>query len=496
MFTNFIRDGIFFAATKYLVVFVGLLRTIITAGVLTKSELGSLAAILLFFEYMTLFSPLGAIYALNKRAVNIQATVKDVSLKDKVMEDVYRSATFVIIIGLLLSITTLYVVSLAFGNLNVEVNNLIYAIVIVSILSVYRAYSVIHNRIWNNYTKIMMMELSYAFIYLLGIVIFLKNGDDGFLELYFNILITASVAAILCGGFIPKFKLNLKAKLFSYSFFRIGIALMIYNFLETFFWGVDRIFITLYLSSAQLADFHIAHTWSKGVLMAYMALTFLFTSEVMRQLTLTKDLNLNKKNETRLFHLTNASEIILAVVIIFAAIFIPIGISLSMSKYSNIDNILILVLLGLMLKGLCFFPSSYMIANNLQKRLTVLSISFSILASSIYYFSQSYIISPIEYLSISITMFLLYLIFLNIAKDRKIILTSSSIFRYKNISFIVLVMIATIYINPAGAMFSNIVFMTVLILLSYNKILLITLLNVIKFLFYRDSKFLKKIFFP
>ena len=66
MISSFIRDGFLFTLTKYVVVLLGLFRTIIVAGLLTKSELGALALVLLVFEYLALLSPLGAVFSFNK----------------------------------------------------------------------------------------------------------------------------------------------------------------------------------------------------------------------------------------------------------------------------------------------------------------------------------------------------------------------------------------------------------------------------------------------
>ena len=404
MRSKFIKDAFLFTITKYVVVALGLLRTIIVAALLTKSELGALAVVLLFFEYLSLFSPLGSIYSFNKNATNFQAQKNNISIQDKKIEDLYRSTTLTIILGLIISILLLFYVSNNFNLLSSNIENNLFSVIFIAILSVYRAYAVIHNRIWGKFKKIIVMELAYAICYLAGIALFFEVGEN-FISSYLNILIFSTIASIMTSRFIPKFKIKFERSLLSYDFFKLGIVLMIYNFLETFFWGLDRIFIAFYLLPNQLADFHIAHTWSRGILMVYMALTFLFTSELMKQLTLTDDLHRNSNIISKISQLTRSSEIILAVILIISVALLPFAITITMSKYSNIDNVLVLVLLGLMLKGMCFFPSSYMIANHLQKRLTIMSIAFASLASLIYFSLNKYISSSTEYLSISISIF-------------------------------------------------------------------------------------------
>jgi O-antigen/teichoic acid export membrane protein len=273
MQSTFVKHGALFGITKYFVVFIGLLRTMITAAILTKAQLGFLAAILLLFEYLTLLSPLGGIYAFNKSIVNLQATNKEISIDNDSVDSIYRLTAFVLILGLLISLTSIYLLSFYFSILPDNIENYILPIGIITILSVYRSYAVVHNRVWGKYNLIISMELVYATIYLSGIFLFLESTEY-FLSSYFNVLIVSILMSIATSKFIPKLKLNFKTKIYSSNFFKLGIMLMAYNFLETFFWGVDRIFITLYLLPEQLADFHIAHTWSRGVMMAYMAITF------------------------------------------------------------------------------------------------------------------------------------------------------------------------------------------------------------------------------
>jgi O-antigen/teichoic acid export membrane protein len=491
MSAKFIRDGFLFSLTKYSVVFIGLLRTMITAAILTKAQLGSLAAILLVFEYITLISPLGSIYAFNKSIVNLQASKNDISMQNNAIENIYHSTAYIAILGLLFSFSVLYLMSIYTDFMSEKFSNNIVPIFCVTTLSVYRSYAVVHNRVWGKFRKIISMELMYALTYLACISIFLK-GDENFLSNYLNILIFSIILSISVSSFIPKLSFEFNLKLFSSDFFKLGIILMAYNFLETFFWGVDRIFIALYLLPEQLADFHIAHTWARGIMMAYMALTFLFTSELMRQVTLTDNKIKNQNIVSKIKQLTKSSEVLLVAILAFALLILPPLIQFTMNKYSNINDILVLVLLGLMLKGLCFFPGSYMIANHLQKRLTFLSIGFSGLASLVYYIFHKYVSSPIEYLSISITIFLIYLVILNFVKDKRVSISNlSELIKYKKL----LTLSAVSLISVNTGLFSNyfetrfIIIMVVIIL--YNVKLFELIANLFKFVKYRDSRYIK-----
>ena len=344
-----------------------------------------------------------------------------------------------------------------------------------------------------SYTFAYLRLPSYAFVYLIGIFFVFKGGEN-FINSYLNIIIAALVSSILCSRFIPKFKVNFKVSPFPSSFFKVGLILMAFNFLETFFWGLDRIFIAFYLLPSQLADFHIAHTWSRGFLMAYMALAFLFTSELMKQVTLTEDTNKNSMIRSKIQQLSRSSETILVFLLMFGLIIIPFAINITMNKYTNIQDVLILVLLGLILKGMCFFPSSYMIANSLQKRLTLISVSFTILASITYYSLKNYISSPEEYLSISIVIFLLYLITINIFKEKNFHNFSlDNILIYNRISLITILMISVI--NYPGVFFqiNNSFLLTILIIIFYNKLLILTCFNLFNFIRYRDKNYIRKI---
>ena len=77
-----LNKGAVFSAVKYIVVFLGFFRTLITADILTKNELGLLAFVLLILEYMTIIAPMGSVYALNKDITNKQSRSNRISKKN------------------------------------------------------------------------------------------------------------------------------------------------------------------------------------------------------------------------------------------------------------------------------------------------------------------------------------------------------------------------------------------------------------------------------
>ena len=50
---------------------------------------------------------------------------------------------------------------------------------------------------------------------------------------------------------------------------------MLQNMMELYFWGIDRLFISFYLNPENLASFHIAHTYGRGLMIFFAALTLL-----------------------------------------------------------------------------------------------------------------------------------------------------------------------------------------------------------------------------
>jgi hypothetical protein len=163
-----------------------------------------------------------------------------------------------------------------------------------------------------------------------------------------------------------------------------------------------------------------------------------------------------------------------------------------MNKYSNINDILALVLLGLMLKGLCFFPGSYMIANHLQKRLTLLSIGFSVLASVVYYIFHAYVSSPIEYLSISITIFLIYLVILNLVKDKRVSFSNlTELIKYKKLLTLSVVSLISVNTSLFNNYFDTRLIIIMVVIILYNIKLFELIANLFKFVIYRDSKYIK-----
>jgi len=368
-------------------------------------------------------------------------------------------------------------------------------IMFVSLLSIYRGFAVIHNRLWSQYYRIMFSDLGYASIYLIGIWLLLEPGY-GYIQTYFDVVQVALLSSILLARFNPLAYLSNTSYASIKQLLPIGLALMVYNFLETFFWGVDRIFIALYLEANELANFHIAHTFSRGAFMAYMAVTFLLTSRLMKQFSVIDDQEQYKDAVKKVWCLTARSELVLMVIVMLAILLIPPVVDFFMPKYSGIENLLLLVLLGLLLKGLCFYPGTFMISNNMQNVLVFYGIIFSTVSSLLYYFFENIMTGAIHYLSISVSVFLAYFIVLD-SRIRDALtlngLLASIKYHYKLVSIVLAVIFIANFGPVTGFLDDRYIFILILFLM-YNKKIIDVIVNLMSFLLYRKRKYIDAIF--
>ena len=119
--------------------------------------------------------------------------------------------------------------------------------------------------------------------------------------------------------------------------------------------GIDRFFIASILEPEQLAAFHISHTFGRGVLMFYAAVTFLFYPILLTFYS--SKVDEVDKFSTTMINMSRFSETIMVLALLAAIIVIPHFIKFFLPQYEDISTLLFVVLLGLILKGLAFFPA-------------------------------------------------------------------------------------------------------------------------------------------
>ena len=178
--------------------------------------------------------------------------------------------------------------------------------------------------------------------------------------------------------------------------------------MESFFWGIDRIFVAILLSPSDLGYFHIAHTFAKGVMMFYVAITALLYPKMITMFTLEdRNKNILDNNMTYIIKFT---ESFLILAIITSSIIIPLFIKYFVPAYSGVGGLFFIISLGLLLKGLFFYPSTYFIAVDKQKWLMLISVGFLCLLCCCYLLATPlFQFTPVSFTSIAVSVFFCFL---------------------------------------------------------------------------------------
>lgn len=489
-----VTPGSIWVTIKYIVMAIGLIRTVIVAKILSIDGMGYLALYLLFIEYALAIVPIGSINAINKQVSNLKGTNTGLSFNDNKIKRIYLTGYFIISLSFItLTLLILIIDSLIFNFLPSTIRDTKYIFITMVALSIYRSLANIHNRLWEKYTRLFISETAYAILYLLGILFFLNSSDSLITILY--VLMGSTAISIFLSGFVISIK---DYKLIDSNSIKlsidIGFFLMCYITMETLFWGIDRFFIAAVLDPDQLAIFHICHTFGRGVLIFYGALTFLFYPLLLSQYS-QESINPEKLLES-IVKMSRFSETVLIYVLLISAIIIPLFIKIYLPEYPDVSTLQLVILIGLLLKGLAFFPSSYFIAVSWHRVLTFISLSFICLIGFVYIiFGKIFDLNAFGYSSIATLSFLIFLYTLLYILMKKMNISNpfKNIFIiYYKITFIFFITIFLLIIPNISSNISNIYLLIIFTSLIYLKDLKNVIIETLIPIFSKDkSNFLK-----
>ena len=410
--------GSSFVFIKYSIVLIGFIRSIFVASILSVYEMGLLAFFYLLIEYITTILPIGSINSVNKQISNLRADDEKLDINDRKTYLIYNSSFFLLFLLFFLTASFIFVLDTYVSLLPQDIIKSKFLFFLIIIFSIYRAFANMHNRLWQKYKRLFISELSYALIYLGGIYFFLDTGDD--YTIILQVLVVSLISSIFLAGYFPNFKkLNMIDSKSIKLTLGIGFFLMCYITMEQLFWGIDRFFIASILEPEQLAAFHISHTFGRGVLMFYAAVTFLFYPILLTFYS--SKVDEVDKFSTTMINMSRFSETIMILALLAAIIVIPHFVKFFLPQYEDISTLLFVVLLGLILKGLAFFPSSYFIAISWQRNLTLISLAFIVIIGFTYFIAGKMLsLHAYGYTAIAIVVFFIFLSTLMLILQKKI----------------------------------------------------------------------------
>lgn len=401
-------------AGKYFIVAIGFSRTIVVATYLTKNEMGIVALIFLVLEYMMTILPMGF-----PNSINLLCSIKkgktNITENSNIIKKIY--STFYISYFLFFSflVTIFYFIYFKFNFLLTKtISDNIHLITLIIFFSALKIFTNVHNRLWSKFHRLNFINISYSLIYFLGSLFIIKYPK---IEVLLYATLLASIIQVYFGKLNFKFSdLTFNRKLFKILFFS-GIILMMYNLVELYFWGVDRMLISIFLTSENLADFHISHTFGKSVM---MSLTVVANLALPKAIEFYSKISKTNKKKDMLFEYFKLSESILVIFFIFSIWILPTLIGYFLPLYKDLDKIFIIIFLGLVLKQLCYFSSSYLISK--KKYLYLFGSSFLLITVNLIFFLLIDYFTPLDklfnetiYFCISAAIiFLIFVIILNL----------------------------------------------------------------------------------
>lgn len=409
-----ISSSFFYTISKYLILVLGFVRATFVALILSKNDMGELALIYLILEYSSYLFSLGLPNSINLQASIDKNYINNLNHNNQKIQKYYSIFFFILIVVCLVFYSLFFLSTNFYGEFYKEIilNNYNEIFLIILLYSI-KSFCNMHNRLWENSFRLMLSDITYSLLYLMGIIFLLDYNSDDPINIILQVIIFSQVCSIIVSNlkisskhFISFDKKHLKQLL------PIGVLLMIQNMMELYFWGIDRLFISFYLIPENLALFHIAHTYGRGMMMFFAALTFLIYP---RLITILSNEKISIRETKRVIDKAfSISETILVLAFGFYITFIPYLMNLILKKYDNFFYIFSLILIGLIIKNLTFFPVTFLISRRKQKKLILSSLIFLIILVFLYQllFKFELISNAEHFTSVAVIIFLFFSIYI------------------------------------------------------------------------------------
>lgn len=409
-----VSSSLLYTVGKYLILLVGFIRTTFVAITLSKNDMGELIIIFLIIEYSSYLFTLGLPNSINLQTSIDKNSIKDLDYNNKKIQKYYSIFFFILLLMCLFFYVSIFVGSNFYSDYIKETISKNYnKIFLIIFLYAIKSFCNMHNRLWEKGITLTISDLIFALIYFFGLFFLLEKNLDDPINIILQVVIFSQVCSIifsnirLSSDHIVKLKKEFLIKLLP-----LGILLMLQNMMELYFWGIDRLFISFYLTPEDLASFHIAHTYARGLMMFFAAITFLIYPRLLTVLSSKK--TANQEISRIILKAFEVSETILIAAFSFYIIFVPYLMNYILKKYDNFFYLFSLILFGLIIKSLTFFPVSLLISRKRQKLLILNSFIFLVILIILYHllYNLKVIVNAEEFTSVAIIIFLFFSIFI------------------------------------------------------------------------------------
>ena len=379
MSLDFIKVSLSYISTKYVVLVLNFLRSLIIASALGPSTFGEYAFIVIIMEYMN-YSNLGIFHAMNKEvAINLDKQGKGNYIDRIINNTISFQSLNSLFIGVLLLIPYLLEVYNFINNPFFDSKYLLYLIFLGTVYQI-KSFVFVYLRLYDKFFDIVKIEFLSAIFVFIGI--------------YFSVNqfgISAILLVSIIGNLIMIAPALLKIRFLRFEIEKsilkhlisLAIPLMLFNFLVLIITSIDRLMISFLMPSnkTSLGIFHFGYLLSYGVMTAFNSAVFLLVPKVLRQFSQkSQDVDL-MVDQTKI-----VENIVVLIAVISIALF-PYIINTFVPQYLESILVMQLLLLAYSINSLSFLTGNHLIANDLQLRIVPIFVFALIVAVLMNYLS-------------------------------------------------------------------------------------------------------------
>ncbi len=358
---HYFRVALFYSFIRYIAMGMAVVRAIYVAINLGPELLGQYALILLFIEYLN-YANLGVFDSMHRDiAINKDHKGKKVH-NSKLMGN---AISFTLIV-----ITTLLLISLIFYS---KESNIIakefydYYLYLIVMVLIYQLKQFLNNylRLYDKLYHLSVIDFIQQIIMLLIILFFVK--EYSIYAVFAGVLISNIfyLAAGYC--FVRGVRLTLDSDLTKYLLIS-GLPMMLYGLFTAMTMSIDRIFIAAFFDSrTPLGYYQFGYNIAHGLFIAFNSITYLFYPKWL------KYFNQANKGVDSIFasvmSQTNITEYLLFILSMTGVTVIAGFVNIFAPEYQTSVLISQIILFGLVMNGMIFFGSTFLVSNNYQLRI-------------------------------------------------------------------------------------------------------------------------------
>lgn len=353
---------IFFIAVQYISTLVSGIRIFFLAKFLGPMLYGYWGNIKLLHDYL-IFYPLGIQHAMNKEiAINSDDKSDQVKIfHSSLINFLYLTVGFTLVLLILYFCDVFKLYDESFNNY----------IIIIAVVIVLENFKRLNESLYRSLELINRISIvrSVGSVTLLILTITIVPHFK-IIGLLFSMMISLIVSNSI---FLYKFPISLKITGFklskkNFKLQLLGLFLMIFNILNIILYSSDRLFIKIFYSVQSMGFYSFAFSIASFIFIAFSSLSYLFYPKLLNAYKMSNT-EYMEKYEKNVYVIYTFS---ITIVILLFFCFSPL-LKILLPQFNESKNILLLIIVGQMFISSTFTYSAYLIANDRNFILIVIS---------------------------------------------------------------------------------------------------------------------------